>query len=201
MRASTRPLASHPCAPSAPRSQSAVTHVPGSIARRAALIAQPRNFYDASRHPTPKPQSLFSLSVRAQRRTPRAQRAEDSSAALFPLSPLGARAAPHASRPARGRQSSRMPGTKTSDRSWKTRSRSAHEMADLQRLTGQARAFPGRSAGGPAPPSERAQTRVSHRAPKAPRVLLPRFQRAYRRMLTFINRPNPISIVSTLLPP
>jgi hypothetical protein len=124
------------------------------------------------------------LPVRAKRRTP-------------PRSAPGTREAPHASplcsryarsaarfpallpvrakrrtlpRRARGRRSSRMPGTKTSDKSWKTRSRSAKEMEDLQRLTEQAPAFHGRSASGPAPPSERAQTKVSSRAPKAPRV-------------------------------
>ena len=41
-----------------------------------------------------------------------------------------------------------------------------------QRLTEQAPAVPQRSAGGQAPPSERAPTRVSRRAPKAPRVLI-----------------------------
>src|SRR6188768_1822663 len=63
-----------------------------------------------------------------------------------------------------------MPGTKTTSKSWKTRSRSANKAQTYKELTEQARAFPGRSAGGPAPPSERAQTKVSRRAPKAPRA-------------------------------
>jgi len=68
--------------------------------------------------------------VRAQRRTPRAARRKQFSHMLaLPLAlPLGARAAPHASRRARAKQLSRMPGTTTSDKSWKAKSRSAIEM-------------------------------------------------------------------------
>jgi len=120
------------------------------------------------------PPSFSPLGARAAPHA-RAGRAEDGSAACRLLSPLGARAAPHARAGRAEDGSAACPEpkpTKTSDKSWKTRSRSANEMADLQRLTAQARAFPQRSAGGPAPPSERAQTRVSHRAPKAPRVHL-----------------------------
>ena len=58
-------------------------------------------------------------------------------------SPLGARAAPHASRRARGRQLSRLPGTKTSEKSWQNGSQSANEMADLREPTERARAFRG----------------------------------------------------------
>ncbi len=45
-----------------------------------------------------------------------------------------------------------MPGTKTSDKSWKTRSRSANKAQTLRELTEQARAISQRSASGPAPP-------------------------------------------------
>ena len=75
---------------------------------------------------------------------------------------------------ARGKQLSRMPGTKTTWKSWKTRSRSANKMETYKELTEQAPAFRGQSAGGPAPPSERAPTKVSSCAPKAPHLLIRR---------------------------
>src|SRR6478735_109853 len=42
-----------------------------------------------------------------------------------------------------------MPGTKTSEKSWKTRSRSANEMETYKQLTEQARAFPQLQRGRP----------------------------------------------------
>jgi len=158
-RAVCRPLSSPPSGRVAPHTRS----LPLSRAQRRTPLRPSRCPRSAAR--------LFApLSARAQRRTPLrsplAARVAPPPSSL-PLAarvaphasslPLGARVAPHASRRARGRQFSRMPGTETSEKSWKTRSRSANEMADLQRLTEQARAFPGRSAGGPAQPSERAQ--------------------------------------------
>jgi len=106
--------------------------------------------------------TLSRCARRAARFAPGARKAAQPPArtpllSLFP----GARAAPHASRRARGKQHSRLPGNKTSEKSWMARSRSANKMADLQRLTEQARAFPQRSAGGPASQSERAPTKVS----------------------------------------
>ena len=70
-------------------------------------------------HPEPRP--------RAQGAPPKSSPVAERSNTTLPTN-SGAREAPHASRRARGRQSSRMPGTKTSEKSWKTRSRSANEM-------------------------------------------------------------------------
>ena len=107
----------------------------------------------------------------------------------------GARGAPHASRapssseadaeghatarlgaPARrcaGAPSvSRMPGTKTSEKSWMARSAISQQDGGPTRADRTGACFPaGFSASGPAPPSERAQTRVASRAPQAPRSL------------------------------
>ena len=120
------------------------------------------------------PVSLLSLGARAAPHALAPRRAEDTPSPPLSFSSRCARSAAR-SRRARGRRLSRMPGTKTSDKSWKTRSRSANEMADRQRLTGQARAFPQRSAGGPAPPSRAcANESLQPRAEGAARPRMPR---------------------------
>ena len=97
------------------------------------------------------PQTL----VRAKRSTPRAGRAEDSSAAFPELK--------------------RAKSLGRTDRDQPTRWRT-HESRPNGRMLSK-----GFSAGGPAPPSEPGQTRVSHRAPQAPRVLLsPRTREGYQ---------------------
>jgi len=74
--------------------------------------------------------------------TARSRVAHERSNATLPTN-SGARGAPHASRRARGRQFSRMPGTTTTVKSWMARSRSANKMADLREPTERARAFHG----------------------------------------------------------
>jgi len=101
--------------------------------------------------------------------------------------PLGARAAPHASRRARAKQFSRMPGTTTSDKSWKTRSRSANEMADLQRADRTGACFPTASARAAQRPRPSVRKRESPAARRRRRAALT--PRVFRRSRVRARRP------------
>ncbi len=84
---------------------------------------------------------------------------------------FGARAAPHASRRARGGQVSRMLGNTSSSLTW---ARSDHELRmrwGPRRTDRTGACFPRAQRGRPSRSTERAPTKVSHRAPQAPRVL------------------------------
>jgi len=73
-----------------------------------------------------------------------------------------ARSAARSRAPARAKQPSRMPGNTSKyvefSRLWQDKITISQQGADLRRLTGQARAFPQRSASGQTSPSERAPT-------------------------------------------
>src|SRR3954466_13773887 len=66
--------------------------------------------------------------------------------------------------------------------------------ADLRKLTGQAHAFPMQSAIGPAPPVTPPQTKVSNRAPQAPRVLIRAKARAKQRSRMHGNTSTPTDL-------
>jgi len=131
----------------------------------------------------PVPALLFFISVRAQRRTlapgarktaqshARSRVAHERSNAKLPTN-SGARAAPHA-RAGRAADSSVACSEPKRARSlgWPDHDQPTRWRTYDSRPNGRVLST-GFSASGPAPPSERAQTRVSSRAPKAPRVPL-----------------------------
>ena len=83
-----------------------------------------------------------------KRKTAAPPAAPCSGAREAPHARAGAREAPHARAGGRAKQPSRMLGNKTSEKSWKTRSRSGTERRSQRKLTDQAHAISQRSAGG-----------------------------------------------------
>ena len=128
--------------------------------------------------------TLALLSVRAQRRTLAPGARQTAQPHAHSRSSLGARAAPHA-RAGRAADSSadcpelkRAKSLGRTDRDQPMRWRTYESRPNGRMLS------PGFSAIGPAPPSDPGQTRVSHRAPQAPRVPHSLSRAAARRRLS-----------------